>query len=219
VSEDHAPAWRRWPPVVLALAGALVVAYALFSVLSESAQNEVFYAFALIPARFDSHSQYAFQSWYEAVGPLFGHAFLHGGWFHLGMNTLVFLQAAPFLANRLGATRFLVLFLVSTLGGAFAYILINPHSELPMVGASGAICGVFAAYFLAVRPTPQEALADPRIRSAIGWFLLINVALMGVLSAAHVLPIAWEAHLGGFASGGLAYLALAPRQRVAGPWG
>ena len=95
-----------------------------------------------------------------------------------------------------------------------AYVLINPHSVEPAVGASGAICGVFAAYFLAVRPTPRAALADPRVRNAMLTFVGINVVLVALLP----LPIAWEAHLGGFIAGALVYLALA-RWAPAGPWG
>jgi membrane associated rhomboid family serine protease len=111
--------------------------------------------------------------------------------------------------------RFLILFFVSALGGAAAYILINPASETGAVGASGAICGLFGAFFLAVRPTPRAAFADPQVRNAMVSFLAINVVLMALLP----LPIAWEAHLGGFIAGALAYLVLAPRTRAAGPWG
>lgn len=213
--ENRASFWQRTPPVVLGLAGSFVAAYVAFSLLGTSAQNQVFYEFALIPARFDANSQYAFNSWWEALGPVFGHAFLHGGWLHLGVNTLVFLQAAPFLATRIGPTKFLMLFFASAVGGAIGYVLINPHSETPAVGASGAICGVFAAYFLAVRPTPRAALADAQVRNAMLSFLGINVVLMAFLP----LPIAWEAHLGGFFAGAITYLALAPRQRGIGPWG
>jgi membrane associated rhomboid family serine protease len=67
---------------------------------------------------------------------------------------------------------------------------------------------------LAVRPTPQAAFADPQVRNAMFSFLAINVVLMAFLP----LPIAWEAHLGGFVAGALTYLAMAPR-RAMGPWG
>jgi membrane associated rhomboid family serine protease len=74
---------------------------------------------------------------------------------------------------------------------------------------------LFGAYFLAVRPSPAQALADPQVRSAMLSFLAINVVLMALLP----LPIAWEAHLGGFLAGALAYPLLAPRARYSGPWG
>jgi membrane associated rhomboid family serine protease len=210
---------RGSPLAAYVVAGVIIAAYAAFLLLGRDAQEQVFYAFALIPERFDANSGAAFDAWYEGLGPLFGHVLLHGGIFHLTINMMVFLQAAPFVAVRLGAARFLLVFMVSALGGALAYIGINPHSDMPAVGASGAICGVFAAYFLAVRPTPAAALADPAVRNAMASFLGINVVLMGVLAALHILPIAWEAHLGGFIGGALTYLFAAPRRRMRGPWG
>jgi membrane associated rhomboid family serine protease len=74
---------------------------------------------------------------------------------------------------------------------------------------------LFGAYFLAVRPTPRAALADPQVRNAMLMFLGINVVLMAFLP----LPIAWEAHLGGFVVGAAAFVMLARRQRRAGPRG
>jgi membrane associated rhomboid family serine protease len=94
-------------------------------------------------------------------------------------------------------------------------VLIHPMSQTGAVGASGAICGLFGAYFLAIRPSPRAALQDPQVRNAMLSFLGINVVLMAFLP----LPIAWEAHLGGFIAGALAYVALAPRLKRHGPWG
>lgn len=218
VSDTGYQEQRRFPPVLLALMAAIVGAFLLVSFASVDQQNAIFYALALIPARFDATSAYHFAAWYDALGPLFGHVFLHAGLLHIGMNMLVLLQVGPWVADRLGPSRFLTLFFLSALGGALAYILINAHSEMPAVGASGAICGVFGAYFLSVRRSWREALADPAVRNAIGTFLFINVFLAGIASATGFLPIAWEAHLGGFVAGGAAYLALGPRV-PRGPWG
>lgn len=209
---------RRFPAVLLALMAAIIGAYILFSLAGAEQQNALLYNFAVIPARFDEASAYHFGAWYEALGPLLGNVFLHAGILHLGMNMLVLLQGGPWVAERLGPTRFLLLFFVSGVGGALAYVLINAHSEMPAVGASGAICGVFGAYFLSVRRSWREALADPAVRNAIGSFLFINVLLAGIASATGFLPIAWEAHLGGFIAGAAAYLVLAPRL-ARGPWG
>lgn len=205
---------NRFPPALVALAAAIIGAFAWFSFQGADQQNEVFYDFALIPVRFDESSPYHFNTWYEALGPLFGHVFLHAGVLHIGMNMLMLMQVGPWVAQRLGGVRFLVLFFLSALGGAAAYLLINAHAQTPAVGASGAICGVFGAYFFSVRPSWREALADAQVRNAIGVFLFINVILAGVASATGFLPIAWEAHLGGFVAGVLAYFALAPRAQA-----
>lgn len=200
----------RTPVVVLVLGAAILLPFVLLGQYAPEAHQALFDRFAIVPARFTTGDA----GLGDALASLFGHVFFHYGVLHLLMNGLAYMQAAPFVAFRLGDLRFLLLFFISALGGAAAFILIHPASEVGAVGASGAICGLFGAYFLSVRPTPRAALSDPRIRSAMLSFLGINVVLMALLP----LPIAWEAHLGGFIAGALAYPLLAPRQRVTGPW-
>ncbi len=200
----------RMPISVLGLGALIVLAFVAFGQFAPDAHRDIYQRFGIAPARFTSGGQ----SLGDALAALFGHVFFHYGLLHLLMNGLAFLQAAPFVAVRLGDLRFLALFFVSALGGALAYIVINPASETVAVGASGAICGIFGAYFLAVRPNPRAALADPQVRNAMVSFLAVNVVLMALLP----LPIAWEAHLGGFFAGALSYPLLAPRRRAPGPW-
>jgi membrane associated rhomboid family serine protease len=209
--------WAVTPRVVTWLMGAILAAYLAYFLAPNDAKEFALYHFSVIPARFDANGPAPYGSWFEMAAPLIGHVFMHGGWIHLGMNLLVMAQGAPFVAARLGGLRFLLLFFVSGAAGALAYVLIHPGGEGPMVGASGAICGVFGAYFLAVRPTPRAAFADPRVRNAIFMFLLINVVLAGVAQMTGFLPIAWQAHLGGFMAGAALYPLLAPRV-AAGPW-
>ncbi|HWA00289.1 MAG TPA: rhomboid family intramembrane serine protease [Caulobacterales bacterium] len=202
------------PVVVWLLAGLMVVSFALTNQISADPRAWVYQQFGLFSERFYPSSPDHYRSFDEALGPLFGHMFVHFGLPHIFMNLLAFLQAGPFVAMRLGGARFLFLFFIAGLGSALGFILLAPHSG-PAVGASGAICGVFGAYFLAVRPTPQAALADPQVRNAMLTFLGINVLLFAFLP----IGIAWQAHLGGFIAGALAYPLLAPRLRRAGPWG
>ncbi len=201
----------KFPLSVSILGAATILAFVAFGQYAPETHPAGFDRFAIVPARFTSGAI----DWSDALASLFGHVFFHYGPMHLLMNGLMFLQAAPYLARRIGDARFLVLFFASGLGGAGGYILINSGSQVGAVGASGAICGLFGAYFLAVRPNPSAALADPQIRGAILSFLGVNVVLMALLP----LPIAWEAHLGGFLAGALCYPLLAPRRRAAGPWG
>ena len=199
------------PISVLGLGALIVLAFVALGQYAPDDHQDLFERFAIVPAWITSGNQ----SPADAAAALFGHVFFHYGFLHLLMNGLAFLQAAPFVAFRIGDLRFLVLFFISALGGAAAFILIHPASEVGAVGASGAICGIYGAYFLAVRPSPRAALADPQIRNSMLSFLGINVVLMAFLP----LPIAWEAHLGGFFAGALAYPLLAPRRRESGPWG
>jgi membrane associated rhomboid family serine protease len=202
-------------PAVLALGALIVAAFVLTGQYNPEANAGLFDRFAIVPARLNPASPDAYVNGADALVPLFGHVFFHYGFLHLLMNGLAYMQSAPFVALRLGDVRFLLLFFISALGGAIAFVLIHPTSQVGAVGASGAICGLFGAYFLAIRPSPQAALQDPQVRNAMLSFLGINVVLMAFLP----LPIAWEAHLGGFIAGALAYIALAPRLRRHGPWG
>jgi membrane associated rhomboid family serine protease len=218
--------WRDMPLVVKALVGAMIVAWGLVQLAPDEIKLMLFVHFAVIPARFDAIGPYAFGAWYEALGPLLGHVFLHADWrqlgpMHVGMNALMLIVAGPLAARRLGDARFLILFFVSALGGSILSIMLSPGSIVPSVGASDAICGVFAAYFMAWAPNPSAAFKNPQVRSAIIGFLLINVVFAGFLSASGALPIAWEAHLGGFIAGAIAYPLLAPkraRESNLGPW-
>lgn len=174
------------------------------------------YLLAVIPARFDPSSPEAFHSFIALLGPLFGHVFLHAPSFfvHIGMNMLVLVQVGGLPNLRLGSWRFLLLFFGSAAAAALTYVLFNLGSETPAIGASGAVCGVFAGYLLSARPSWREALADRAVRRAGFWFLAVNVGLAFVAARTGVLPIAWEAHLGGFIGGMGLYPLLAPRRQI-----
>lgn len=205
------------PFIIWLLVAAIVAAYVAFMFATPAQQNAMDYAFALIPERFHADSPDRFVNWYEGLGPLFGHVFLHVAWWHAGLNAFFFYGLGRLPALRLGWWRFLIVFFAGAVLGAIAFIAINWNTEDVAVGASGAVCGVFSAYFLALRRTWREAIADRRIRDAYGMIFFLNVVLMGALSEFGLFPIAWEGHLGGFVGGALAYIALAPKPR--GPWG
>ena len=211
------PRRRRTPLVVVLLTAAIGLTYIAFWLASPDVKNQIDYAFALIPERFDPASQHKFNAWYEALGPLFGHGFLHGAWWHAGLNAFFLYAAGRIPAQRLGWARFLGVYALSTIIGALAYVALNWGEASAAIGASGAVCGVFMAYFLAIAPTWRQSLRIPAVRNQLGIIILLNVVLMGVLSEMGWAPIAWEGHLGGFIGGAIGYIALAPKPRT-GPW-
>jgi membrane associated rhomboid family serine protease len=204
------------PFIIWALAGAIVLSYAAFVMASPEQRDAIDYTFALIPERFNPESPQRFGNWIDASAPLFGHAFLHIAWWHAALNAFFFFLLGRLPALRLGAWRFLIVFFAGAVLGGVAFIALNWNSNAAAIGASGAVCGVFSAYFLALRPTWRQSIADPRIRGSFGSIFFLNVVLMGAVSELGWFPIAWEGHLGGFVGGALAYIALAPRYR--GPW-
>jgi membrane associated rhomboid family serine protease len=144
-------------------------------------------------------------------------SFLHAGWLHLLANMLYLGVFGAPVERRIGATRFAALYLVSGLVGSLAYLLAQPTSDLPAVGASGAIAGIIAAHLVLFPNATLGSLAPvlflhvvestPTLLLLLVW--LATQLLSGVASLTTTTGIAWWAHAGGFASG----LALAPLVR------
>jgi membrane associated rhomboid family serine protease len=212
----------RMPRVVTGLLLVIIAAHVVTLFMGRGSQAALIDAFAVIPTLMEI--RLVGGDILGAALPLIGHAFLHGGFIHLFFNAMIILQTGELVAERYGrdlagAGRFMALFALSAIGGALAYIAINPQSDIPAVGASGAACGLFAAYLLSLRRTTREAIADGGVQRMAFYFLLVNVGLAAVARMTGVLPIAWEAHLGGFLVGAVLHPLLAPRARPAGPWG
>lgn len=216
------------PAIVWLLAFLIGAAQVWLITAGPERQNWAFAEFAVIPGLYAGQGgEYAHATLLDRIAPLFGHVFLHGGWLHLGLNLIFLLQVGGLVAFRLddgsGPLRFLAVFFGSAAAGALAYIWLNPQSMIPAVGASGAISGLFAAFLLAARSDWRSALRDRRVLSAGFWFLAVNVGLAAAARISGVLPIAWEAHLGGFIGGALLYPLLAQpapvQAKPSGPWG
>ncbi|UNX54977.1 rhomboid family intramembrane serine protease [Georgenia sp. TF02-10] len=134
-------------------------------------------------------------------------AFLHGGVLHLALNMYALWIVGSVLEPALGRWRYIALYLLSAVGGSVTVVLLADPSGLSwvtqVVGASGAVFGLFAAIFFVLRRLGRDAT---QIVVLIG----LNFAL-GFL----VPNIAWQAHLGGAVTGALlaAAYVYAPRQR------
>lgn len=200
------------PLAVWLVTGAIVLVSAAFFFAPTDMQQKIDYAFALIPERYHADSPYRFATWYEAIGPIFGHAFLHLNWFHLGINAAFLAGASRLPALRLGTVRYLLVVIASLVMDSAVFIALNWDGNASAVGASGAVCGMFTAFFFSLRRTWREALADPQVRGPLGMLFLINVPLFAVLSEIGIFPIAWEGHLGGFIGGGVVYALLQPSE-------
>jgi membrane associated rhomboid family serine protease len=127
-------------------------------------------------------------------------AFLHAGILHILFNMFALAQIGPVLENALGRARYLALYLLSALGGSVAAFLLAPPNQ-PSVGASGAIFGLFGAYYVVVRRLGGET-------GPIVVLLVLNLAI-----TFSVPNIDWRAHLGGLVTGAVlaAAFAYAPR--------
>lgn len=155
--------------------------------------------------------------WYTLVT----HMAAHVGVVHLGFNASVLLPLTPLAMVRLGATpagwlRFGVLFVGSGLAGAALYLALNP-TGLPMVGASGAIFGLWGAVGRIRADGSMAPLRSRRVRDEVLQVFLLNLVMYGLVFILTQVEgggfggIAWEAHIGGFLFGLLAMPWLASR--------
>jgi membrane associated rhomboid family serine protease len=127
-------------------------------------------------------------------------AFLHAGVLHILFNMFALAQIGPVLENALGRVRYLALYLLAALGGSVTGYLLAPTNQ-PSVGASGAIFGLFGAYYVVVRKLGGET-------GPIVLLLVVNLVI-----TFSVPNIDWRAHLGGLVTGAVlaAAFAYAPR--------
>ena len=192
--------------------------------------ERVIYAFGFIPASLFGGGNGAAAE-VPAWATLGTSMFLHGGLLHLGGNMLYLWIFGNNIEDAMGHLRYLLFYLTCGVGAALSEGLINPASPVPMVGASGAISGVLAAYLLIfprARITvivPLGILLYPMKIAAIyviGFWFVIQI-FEAAMSPPGEPGVAWWAHIGGFAVG----IALAPLfslyplfgRRRAGPWG
>jgi len=140
--------------------------------------------------------------------------FLHGSLFHLLGNMLYLWIFGNNVEDYLGPFRFTIFYLISGIGASLTHILFFADSQVPMIGASGAIAGILGAY-LVLYPTARVLtlifiwfVPIPAAFLLMIWFFgqVMNVGLGG--------GVAWFAHIGGFLIGLLLVRKIArPRPR------
>jgi membrane associated rhomboid family serine protease len=138
--------------------------------------------------------------------------FLHGGLAHVLGNVWFLWIFGGNVEDRLGAFRFLWFYLLTGLAASAAQMISAPMSEVPMVGASGAISGVLGAYFVlvprawivALVPWVVPIVPVPAVVFLVVWFAFQTVNGVGAWmsgAAAGGGGVAWWAHAGGFVAG------------------
>jgi membrane associated rhomboid family serine protease len=156
--------------------------------------------------------------------------FLHAGLLHLAGNMLYFLPFGDNVENRLGHVRYIIFYLACGIIATASYCIFNPHSDVPLLGASGAIAGVLGGY-LALHPRGTvKGLAWiiiiivrvdlPAIVFIGYWFILqvfSSIASFGGAASEDTGGVAFIAHVGGFIAGLILAPLLALRQKEIRP--
>lgn len=134
--------------------------------------------------------------------------FLHAGWMHLIGNMAFLWIFGDNVEDAMGHLRFLVFYLLCGVVAGLVHVGMNPASEIPAIGASGAISGVLGAY-LVLHPKARVLTLFVRVLVPLpaivvlgAWIVLqvVNVSLTGEGGGGGV---AWWAHIGGFVAGAL----------------
>ena len=203
----------------------LVVNVAAFALeLRQGPGLETFlHRFGVVPAQWMVSSPSDLAGWPQLFLTLLTSQFLHGGFLHLASNMLYLWIFADNVEDRLGHSRFLLLYLSSGVSAAVCQLIVTPRSGIPMVGASGAIAGILGAYFLLfpaariVTLVPLgwiwETVELPAFAFLGLWFLLQWVqGLTSIGQVADVGGVAFWAHIGGFITGMAGLILLRPRR-------
>ena len=178
--------------------------------LGEEGGMRALYSFGLVPAvLFDHVALPEALARVPATATLITSMFMHGGWGHLLGNLLYLWIFGNNIEDRFGHLRFLLFYLLCGVAAALAQALPDTASQVPMVGASGAISGVLGAYLL-LFPQARVLVVIPiglypytvRLPALVVlgfWFLLQLVSQLA--SEPGQGGIAFRAHIGGFVAG------------------
>lgn len=194
--------------LILALIAINVVVFLYEATLSQEKLQDFVTTYGVVPREIENG---------QDLFTLITSMFVHGGWAHLGGNMLFLWIFGDNIDRRFGPLLFILLYLAWGLAASVAHIITNSGSDIPSVGASGAIAGVMGSYIL-LFPTNKIRVLIARMGIAqvpaflfLGiWFvtqLVSGVAALNV-ETAQTSGIAFWAHIGGFVAGALAAVIL-----------
>jgi membrane associated rhomboid family serine protease len=153
---------------------------------------------------------------------LFTSMFLHGGILHLLGNMLYLWIFGDNIESLIGHFRFLTFYLLCGLTAALTYVVFDPNSHIPMIGASGAISGVLGAYMINFPSARVNVLVFlfffiriikiPALIVLGFWFLIQVLNGFGSLGVRNAGGVAWFAHIGGFVAG-ILFILLYPKKK------
>jgi len=189
---------RRTVPLVTY---ALIVLNVLFFLVELSGGNAFIDQWAFVPRRFMANPASDFLT-------LFTSMFMHESWIHLGGNMLYLWIFGDNVEDRFGHGKFLLFYLLCGLAATFAQLAFSLGSNIPNLGASGAIAGVLGAYILLF---PQQQVRVLMGRSVlpvpalivIGFWIVLQFfsGFASITNTADTGGVAYMAHIGGFIAG------------------
>jgi membrane associated rhomboid family serine protease len=204
---------RTWPVVTIALIVLNTLVYGHQATLDERQGLAFVYAFGLVPADF-------------TLTATVTSMFVHGSFLHFAGNMLYLWIFGDNVEDRLGHGRFIVFYLICGTAAALAQTAAGPGSNVPMVGASGAIAGVLGAYFilyprsrvLTLFPFPLMLIEIPAVILLGLWFLMNVLSGIGTMNQMEMGGVAFWAHAAGFMAGGAGCFLFRKPERLEVDW-
>jgi membrane associated rhomboid family serine protease len=189
---------RRTVPLVTY---SLIVMNVLFFLVEMSGGDAFIMKWAFVPSRFLANPVGNFAT-------LFTSMFMHAGWLHLGGNMLYLWIFGDNVEDRFGHAKFTIFYLLCGLGATFAQLIFSLGSNIPNLGASGAIAGVLGAYIMMFPQGSVRVLQGQRILQVpalivIGFWIVLQLfsGIGSIAGAADTGGVAYMAHVGGFVTG------------------
>jgi membrane associated rhomboid family serine protease len=204
---DTTPA-RNYPIANIAIIAVNVAVYGL-QLLQGPEIDRFIYTYGLVPARYSVAPIAAYFTTGQQLFSLISFMFLHGGFWHILGNMWVLYIFGDNVEDHLGPLRYVLFYMLCGIFSGLCHLVLNLNSNVPTIGASGAIAGVMGAYFI-LHPRSKILTLIPiffipyfiNIPAYIFlglWFLLQFLNAAG--SRAGSGGIAWWAHIGGFLFG------------------
>lgn len=199
---------RTVPVVTYALIGINIAAF-VWQLMQGPLLERKLFEIAFIPVRF-----WIPGNWFFDIYTVVTSMFLHGSLMHIGSNMLYLFIFGDNIEDRLGKTRYIVFYFACGFLATYAHAFFSPGSQLPAIGASGAIAGVLGAYLILFPHAQVTTLIPiffflmvrqlPAILILGLWFVLqlfSGVGSLGVRDAQDMGGVAYFAHIGGFVAG------------------
>ncbi|MGB4548438.1 MAG: rhomboid family intramembrane serine protease [Syntrophales bacterium] len=199
---------RNYPVVNMAL---IAVNVALFLLqLTQADHIEAFmFTYGLVPARYSSPEVSSHFTLFEQTVPFISFMFLHGGFWHLLGNMWSLYIFGDNVEDHFGSAKYLVFYLLCGWASALTHLYFNWESQIPTIGASGAIAGVMGAYLLLY---PRSRILTLIPVFFIPYFIEVPALfflgiwfvfqfLYASVSDPQMGGVAWWAHIGGFVAG------------------
>ena len=174
--------------------------------LTEISNSEFIYSYGMKPASLFSNNNLV-----SSIITVFSSMFMHGGFFHLAGNMLFLWIYGNNIEDAMGTVKFILFYFTCGIAAALLQAFITPYSNIPMIGASGAVSGVLSAYFLLFPRAKVSTLVIlfffiTVIRIPAG--ILISIWFVTQLFNAYQTDpsspgVAWYAHIGGFLMGAI----------------